>query len=380
MVTKIFMPRLSLTMKEGTVIQWYKREGETVTKGEPIVEVLSEKVTYDVEAPASGILRKILVPDGMEAPVNAVLAVIAAPGEEIREEEILVEAAPTPKAEKPITFKKPERLEKREERVPASPAAKRLAREYGVDLSQVRGTGPEGRIVEADVQRFIEQSLGLLPRVKEVVPLVGVRKTSAERVALSFRTAPHCTLMMEVDMSKAVEMRKRGFSYTEIIVKAVAKALREHPMLNSTLEDNTLKIFENINIGVAVETEKGLVVPIIRDADKKSLTEISSILKTLLEKARAGKLEKEDVTGGTFTITNLGMHEVFCFTPIINPPEAAILGVGKIFQKPIVLGERIQTKPTMVLSLTFDHRIVDGAPAARFLKEIKRYLEEPELL
>lgn len=367
MPTKVFMPRLSLTMKEGTVVQWYKREGETVMKGEPLVEVLSEKVTYDVEAPASGVLRKILVPDGEEAPVNAVLAVITAPEEEFREEELVVEATPA-------TVGKPERIR-------ATPAAKRLAREHGIDLLRVTGTGPEGRIVEADVRRFIEQVSGLLPRVRETVPLTGVKKTSAERVAQSFRTAPHCTLMMEVDMTKAMALKeKQGFSYTEILVKAVAKALREHPVVNSTLENDVLKIFGDINIGVAVATEKGLVVPVIRNADRKSLTEISTTLKTLQEKARTGKLEKEDVTGGTFTITNLGMYDVICFTPIINPPEAAILGVGKIFQKPVAAEGKTEFKPAMFLSLTFDHRIVDGAPAARFLRSIKHFLEAPELL
>jgi len=380
LVTKVFMPRLSLTMKDGTVIQWYKREGETVTKGEPLVEVLSEKVTYDVEAPASGILRKILVPDGMDAPVNAVLALITAPGEELSDEELLVETIPQPTIEKHITPTptKPEKLEKH---VPASPAAKRLAREHGIDLSQVVGTGPGGRIVEVDVQRFIEQTAGLLPKVKETIPLVGVKKTSAERVAQSFRTAPHCTLMMEVDMAKAVKFKEdSGFSYTAILIKAVAKALKEHPMLNSKLEENAIKIFEDINIGVAVATEKGLVVPVVRNTDEKSLTEISSTLRKLLEKAREGKLDREDVTGGTFTITNLGMYDVFCFTPIINPPEAAILGVGKIFDKPVIGEGQVKTEPAMILSLSFDHRIVDGAPAAQFLRKIKHYLESPELL
>jgi pyruvate dehydrogenase E2 component (dihydrolipoamide acetyltransferase) len=379
MVTKVFMPRLSLTMKEGTVIQWYKREGEAVTKGEPLVEVLSEKVTYDVEAPASGILRKILVPDGMDAPVNAVLALITAPGEEISDDELLAETAP-PAMEKPLTPAptKPEKLEKR---VLASPAAKRLAREYGIDLSQVVGTGPGGRIVEVDVQRFIEQTAGLLPKVKEIIPLVGVKKTSAERVAQSFRTAPHCTLMMEVDMARAVKFKEdSGFSYTAILIKAVAKALKEYPMLNSKLEENAIKIFEDINVGVAVATEKGLLVPVVRNTEEKSLTEISSTLQELLEKAREGKLDREDMTGGTFTITNLGMYDVFCFTPIINPPEAAILGVGKIFDKPVISEGQVKTEPAMILSLSFDHRIVDGAPAAQFLRKIKHYLESPELL
>ncbi|MDH5754296.1 MAG: 2-oxo acid dehydrogenase subunit E2 [Candidatus Bathyarchaeota archaeon] len=363
MVTKVVMPRLSLTMKEGTVGKWYKKEGDIVEKGKPIVEVLSEKATYDLEAPASGILRKILVEEGVDAPVNAVLAVITAPDELFSETEILAEV--------------PQTVEEAEKRVFASPAAKRLAREYGIDLSLVKGSGPEGRIVEEDVRRLVEETRGILPKVKEVIPLSGFRKTSAERVSLSFKTAPHSTIMMEVDVSKATELHEKlEVSYTAILVKAVAKALTEHPIINSTLEGNQIKIFEDVNVGVAVATEYGLVVPIIHNADRKSLKEIDATIKELTEKARQGKLTREDLSGGTFTITNLGMYGVEFFTPIINPPEAAILGVGKIVEKPVVISGKIETKPFMTLSLSYDHRIVDGAPAAEFLRKIKEKIEE----
>jgi pyruvate dehydrogenase E2 component (dihydrolipoamide acetyltransferase) len=369
------MPRLSLTMKEGTVIQWFKREGDPVKKGEPLVEVLSEKVTYDVEAPATGILRKILAEEGVDVPVAGTLGIITEPDEPLPEIEEAVTVAPPERIEEEVPV--PEKIAKKaRERVIASPAAKRLAREHGIDLAKVKGSGPQGRIVEADVKRYIEETVTLAPRVREVIPLTGIRKTTAERVSMSARTAPHSTITMEVDMSNAAKLREEtGASYTDILVKAVAKALEEHPGLNSTLHNDQIKIYEDINIGVAVATEKGLVVPVIRNADKKSLTQIASTLKELVERAREGKLAKEDVTGGTFTITNLGMYGVEVFIPIINPPEAAILGIGKVTEKPVVEDKEIKIKPTMHLSLSFDHRIIDGAPAAKFLQRVKQILE-----
>jgi len=360
------MPRLSLTMKEGTVVQWFKKEGETVMKGEPLVEVLTEKVTYDIEAPVSGVLRKILAFEGIEVPVAEVLGVITAPDEQLAEE-IIVEI-PTKAAEEV------------EERVLASPAAKRLAKEYDIDIAQVKGTGPEGRIVEEDVKKFAEESK-TGPRVREVIPLTGIRKTAAERVTLSAKTAPHSTITMEVDMTNATRLREeKQVSYTDILVKAVAKALIEHSIVNSSLDKEQIKIFEDINIGVAVAIEKGLVVPVIHNADKKSLKEIASTLNDLIEKARTSKLSKEELAGGTFTITNLGMFGVEIFTPIINPPETAILGVGKVVEKPVIVNKEIAIKPMMYLSLSYDHRVIDGAPAAQFLQKVKQYLENPHLL
>ncbi|MFQ6073866.1 MAG: dihydrolipoamide acetyltransferase family protein [Candidatus Bathyarchaeia archaeon] len=376
MVTKVVMPRLSLTMKEGTVVNWFKKEGETVKKGEPLVEVLSEKVTYDVEAPASGVLRKILAVEGDDVPVAGTLGVIAEPDEPLPEIEEVATAVPPERVEEVAPLPEREMAKKVRERVLASPAAKRLAREHGIDLTKVKGSGPEGRIVEADVRAYLEEEAALAPRVREVIPLTGIRKTTAKRVSLSARTAPHSTITMEVDMSNTVKLREeRQVSYTDILVKAVAQALEEHSILNSTLVGEQIKIYEDINIGVAVATEKGLVVPVIRNANRKSLTEIASTLRGLVEKAREGKLSIEDVTGGTFTITNLGMYEVEVFIPIINPPEAAILGVGKITEKPVIINKEMRIKPVTYLSLSYDHRIVDGAPAAKFLRRVKQILE-----
>ncbi|HKZ93092.1 MAG TPA: dihydrolipoamide acetyltransferase family protein [Candidatus Bathyarchaeia archaeon] len=374
MVTRVVMPRLSLTMKEGTVVQWFKREGDVVQKGEPLVEVLSEKVTYDVEAPESGVLRKILSGEGSNVPVDQPLGLIAGANELITKEATLPEPMlPTTEAA-PVV--EPQKSEQVEARVPASPAARRLAKELGVDLTQVSGKGPESRIVEDDVRRFAEQ-IGVKPRIRETIELSGIRKTTAERLSLSARTAPHSTIIMEVDMSKAAKLRQETrLSYTEMLVKAVAKALREHRVLNATLDGEQIKVFEDINVGIAVATEDGLIVPVIRNADGKSLNEIASMANELADKARQGKLSREDLTGGTFTITNLGRYDVDVFIPIINPPETAILGVGRVVEKPVAVNGQVALKPVAQLSLAYDHRIVDGAPAAQFLKTVKRIMEE----
>jgi len=371
LVTQVVMPRLSLTMKTGTVVQWFKKEGETVQKGEPLVEVLSEKVTYDVEAPESGVLRKILAFEGTDVPVAEAIGLIAAPDEQIQETQVTVATT-----EETIIPAVPEKeLTEIEERVVASPAAKRLAREHGVDLSKVVGTGPEGRIVEDDVKRLIEAVAGA-PRVREVIPLTGIRKTTAERLTKSFQTAPHSTVSMDVDMTEARRLHEETqASYTDILVKAVAEVLKEHSIINSTLDGEQIKVYEDINVGVAVATEKGLIVPVVHNADRLSLKEISSVVKSLVEKARDGKLTKEDLTGGTFTVTNLGMYGVDFFIPIINPPETAILGVGRVAEKPVVVNKTIEVKPIMNLSLAYDHRVVDGAPAAQFLRRVKQLLE-----
>ncbi len=371
MVTKVVMPRLSLTMKTGTVIQWFKREDETVQKGEPLVEVLSEKITYDVEAPASGILRKILAEEGLDVPVDKAIGLIGSAEEPIPQETVEPESIPESVTTGPTVSKS----EEVSERVLASPAAKRLAKELNVDLNQVKGTGPEGRVVEGDVRSFAEQ-LGGKPRVQEVIPMVGIRKTTAERLSLSARTAPHSTVVMEVDMSNAARIhRETGGSYTEMLVKAVALALREHRIINATLDGEQIKVFEDVNVGLAVASEKGLVVPVVRDADTKTLTEVASVLQTLVEKARRGELTKDDVTGGTFTVTNLGMYGVDVFIPIINPPETAILGVGRVVDKPVAVDGQVTVRPMMQLSLAYDHRVVDGAPAAQFLQSVKKILE-----
>lgn len=371
------MPRLSLTMKTGTVIQWFKKEGETVEKGESIVEVLSEKVTYEVEAPESGVLRKVVADEGMELPVDAMLALIAEPDEDLDAIEIGIEPSlPELPKETIAVDSQPSKPSSAKKRILASPAAKRVAKEYNVDLEYVVGTGPEGRILERDVEQYLEER-AKTPRIREEIPLRGIRKATAERVATSFHTAPHSFIIMEVDMTEATKIRDEAkISYTAILVYSTAKALREFPAANSTLVDGKILVYEDINVGVAVSTERGLIVPVIWNADEKSLPRISSELKELAAKAREGKLSKEQLTGGTFTLTNLGMYNVDTFLPIINPPEAAILAAGRIVEKPVAGDGEIRIKPTMTLTLGYDHRIMDGAPAAQFLRKTKEAIEQ----
>jgi pyruvate dehydrogenase E2 component (dihydrolipoamide acetyltransferase) len=383
MATKIVMPKFSDTMIEGTIVKWLKKEGEIIKKGEPLVEVMGDKLTYEVEAPTSGVLLKVLAPEESVVPVNHVIAIIGEHSEELYEMEIPKKVKEESKEQ---AMPKKAKVKKIEPQVRASPAAKRLAREYNIDLMQVKGTGFEGRITEEDVKKFVEESK-VMRRVKEIIPLIGVRKVIAERMLHSARKAPHVTLMMEVDGSEIVKLRQEFLkktdvqvSYTDILVKAVAKALEEYPILNSTLENGQIKIFEDINIGVAVNTERGLVVPVVHNANKKSLIEIASILTKLIEKARKGILAETDLTGGTFTISNLGMLGVDAFTPIINPPECAILGVGRLTEKPVAAGGKIDVRPIISLCLSIDHRIVDGYPAAQFLGRLKTILENPTIL
>ena len=393
----VIMPRLDLDMEKGTVLEWMKRKGEEVKKGEPIVKIMSEKVTYEVDSPATGVLYEVLVQPDTEVPIGQVIGIIKEADDKTEDiERVVKEAreslarlleAKMPHVEKAVETMKIEVAAKRKpERVKISPLAKKLAEQHGIDITKIEGTGPGGRIVKKDVLRAIEELKAGIEEEAEVIPLTGVRKVVAERMAYSYRTAPHAILMVKVDMSEAIKLRQSfektknvRVSYNAIFVKAVTTALREYPLLNSTLQGDQIKLLKNINVGIAVAIEKGLIVPVIHDADKKSLGELTSIIFDLAERARQDKLSMSDVTGGTFTITNLGMFGIDAFIAIINPNQAAILAIGKITEEPRVVDGQIVIQPTVTLSLSFDHRIVDGAPAARFLNRIKEILENPFL-
>ena len=370
---KVIMPRMDVDMDSGVVVEWLKSEGEEVREGEPIVKVMSEKVTYEVPSPASGKLYRCVVKAGEEVPVATVIGIIMEEGDTAEELEKAVEEAKA--AVKPAA--------KEERRVLATPMARRLARQYGIDLTKVAGTGPGGRITKEDVLRLVEEAKAVGPKVARVIPLTGYRKSSAERLARSFREAPHASVSTVVDMTEAVRLREElkgkgvRVSYTAMVVKAVAKALREHPEVNSTYEDGVVKVWEDVNVCVAVATDEGLTAPVVRQADKLGLRELSDAIDDLAERARAKRLEKRDVEGGTFTVTNLGMYGVETFTPVINPPQAAILAVGRIAKRPMVVGDSLEVRDTAVLTLTFDHRVLDGVPAAEFLSRVKELLEDP---
>ncbi|HET7011301.1 MAG TPA: dihydrolipoamide acetyltransferase family protein [Anaerolineales bacterium] len=389
MAVKIVMPKLGMAMTEGVVVKWLKEDGASVRKEEPIATVMSKKITYQVVASADGILRHAAQIKETR-PVGAAIAYILALGEELPAEAAApspaVVAAPQAAAPAPAT------VAAKEEKpfVLASPAARRLALEKGIELMEVKGTGTGGRITEKDVLAFVETRQALPPTrppgaPPQAIPFIGMRQAVAQRMTESLQTMAQVTLLTEADVTEMVRMRERfkqrfDLTYTDIIVMAVATALKEHPLLNAALVGEEIQLLSEIHIGVAVALEDGLIVPVVRDADKKSLQDIAEETRRLAEGARAGSLTVDEVTGSTFTITNLGTYEVDGFTPIINPPEAAILGVGRIAEKPAVYRDEIAKRAMMALSLTFDHRLVDGAPAAAFLRRVKDSLEMPSLI
>jgi len=379
-------------MEEGLITKWLKSEGDAVSEGEAICEVETEKTTDEIQAPASGTLLKIVHREGMAVPVNAIIAVIGSEGEDISSiPELLGPAAPAPQ---PVPIKKAEPVrvmplvpEPSAERIRISPSARRLARERGVDITKIRGTGPGGRIVSEDILRASAQPEAALPTEEyKSTPLAGHRKVIADRLSLSARTAVHVPITMEVDMTSASKLKdereKAGVqvSYNDLIVKAAAAALAEFPAVNTMLLGQELRSMQEINVGIAVGSGEDLLVPVIRNAHRLSLDEISNSAKNLIERARTRTLTTREMSGGTFTVSNLGMYDVDLFAPVINPPETAILGVGRIAPRVVVLGENTVIRQLMTLTLVFDHRVIDGVLAAKFLQRVKQLLEAPEQL
>ncbi|MEM2211406.1 MAG: dihydrolipoamide acetyltransferase family protein [Nitrososphaerales archaeon] len=361
MVVIVRLPKLTWTMEEGLITRWLKNEGEMVNEGEVICEIETEKTVDEIKAPSSGILRKILIQSGNVAKVNQAIAIIGSPDEPL-----------------------PELIEFEERRIKISPVAKKLAEEYKLDVTKIKGTGPEGRITREDVLRAIgelkEKKIELPGRL---IPLSRMRKTIADRLSLSARSAIHVPITMDVDMYEVKKILdnylESGFkvTYTDVLIKVVATALKEYQKFNALFTENGILYVDNINIGVAVATDDGLIVPVIHNADNLNILEISKRLDELIEKARGKKLTTKETSGGTFTISNLGMYDVQMFAPIINPPEVAILGVGRVMDKPVVINGEITVRPTLTLTLVFDHRVADGAEAAKFLQRIKNIIEKP---
>lgn len=421
---------------ECVVVTWLKREGSAVEKDEVLLILQAEKVSFELPSPAAGQVIAILAqqgevvkkgqplarlevtervetlppapPQAAAAPARPVgevraspvakrlarernvdLSLVAGTGEEgrITEKDVLVfvEARQAKAAPPPAP--------------PASPVAKRMAREHNVDLAQVSGTGEGGRVTEKDVLAFVEAQGAkaappptpseamseAVPSAGKTLPLSGARGTIARRMHDSLQSMAQLTLHTEAEVTELVALRESlkahtPLTYTDLIVRACALALRQHPRLNATLEGETIRLLPQINIGLAVALDDGLIVPVIPAADQKSLAELAKLRTRLVERARAGQLTKEEISGGTFTVTNLGNYEIDAFTPIINPPEAAILGVGRVVEKVVIYQGKIAQRARITLSLTFDHRLVDGAPAAAFLQTIKQLLEAPEQL
>ena len=401
MVNRVLMPRMGSSMEQGKILRWLKKEGDRVEKGDMIAEIETEKVTIQIEAFASGFLRKIVAPEGATVPVGGLIAVIAGadepipPIEQLREGEA---AAPTPgparEAEPAHAAPAPVAPPAAPERVAASPVARRLAEELGVDLTQVRGTGPGGRVVKEDIEQFVAQKRAptappaperVTDRIEEV-PLSRIRQAIARQMTTSKQTVPHFYLTMEVDVTEAQRLRRQlnelvegesKVSVNDLVVVAAARALRKMPEVNASYAGDRIQRKHFVNIGVAVDTPEGLVVPVVHDADQKSLPEVSIDIKRLARGARERRLAAEDVEGATFTVTNLGMFGVEHFSGIINPPEGAILAVGAVETKPVVVDGAVIVADRMKLTLSGDHRVIDGAIGARFLQEVKALLEKP---
>lgn len=415
------MPSLGHTMEKGKIIEWLKHEGDMIAKGEPLVVIETDKVITEVESPADGVVLRIIVPSEEERPIGALLAVLGAQGEQVSEVElqqmlgpVAVQAPATPA---PVATSAPRASPRAEapardsgERLKISPIARKLADELGLDASTIQGTGPGGRITKDDVLQVAEAAKTAAPAavpvtttpgapapvptmgrlgVSSTIPLRGMRGRVAERMFQSWNTIPRVTEVMQVDMSATVAFREAmlgqweqqyglRISLNDMITKAVAMALRRQPRLNATLADQEVRLHDSINMGIAVNLDEGLIVPVIFNADQKNLGQIAREGRELAEKARAGRLQLDEISDGTFTITNLGTTGIELFTPIINPPQVAILGVGMVQRRPIVVGDALAIRPAVYLSLVFDHRAVDGVPAANFLQELKRLLEKPQ--
>jgi pyruvate dehydrogenase E2 component (dihydrolipoamide acetyltransferase) len=386
MATAVIMPKFGMAQEEATIVRWYKQEGEQVQQGEPLLEVMTDKVNMDVEAPASGVLLAAKYGVDEVVPVTVVIGYIGEQGEEIPEEQPQPMRAAPSKAI-PVSAAPQPAPKARPGKVKATPAARRLAREKGIDLSLVSGTGPDGLVRTEDVESFVPSEA---PVEGELVPLKGVRKIIAERMAASWQAAPHISFTVTIDMTDAEERRaawneKRAedearLSVTGLLIKAVADLLPRHRYLNASLRGEEVLLHDHVNVGMAVAREEGLIVPVLQEADGLTLEEIAVQCADLARRAREGKLSPDEVTGGTCTVSNLGMFGVEQFTAIINPPESAILAVGTLGREPVVIDESIVVRQRMRITLSVDHRIADGALAGQFLADLKTMLEKPEPL
>ncbi|WP_047152962.1 dihydrolipoamide acetyltransferase family protein [Aneurinibacillus tyrosinisolvens] len=410
MAVEVVMPKLGMAMKEGTVAFWNKQVGDSVEKGEAIASVNSEKIEIDVESPTEGTVLKITVPEGQGVPPGTVICYIGNPSEEVITNEASVEE------NKPqIEMKEAQRTDELHEsstlpisrddaRVKISPVARKMAQTANLELENIQGTGPGGRITKEDVEEAIKSSHSpeATPEKKEgnivnpvqleakgnQVPVSGMRKVIAARMQDSLRNSAQLTITMKVDVTDLIALQKQVASViqkrteakltvTDFVARAVVLSLKEHPQMNSAYIEDTIHFFDHIHLGIAVALEKGLVVPVIQHAESCTILELSKKSKELAARARQGQLTSEEMQGSTFTISNLGSYGVEHFTPILNPPEAGILGIGAAFDTPVYIDEELKIRRILPLSLTFDHRVLDGAPASTFLRTVKQYLEEP---
>ena len=398
MASQVILPRLGQGMESGTIVRWLKSEGEPVEKGEPLFELDTDKVTQEVEAEAAGVLLKIAVSEG-EVPVGQTVAFIGAEGEAVPE--VAASAAPQDEAKPsraesaPAVAQEEAAVASGNGRIKASPLARRMARERGIELSGIRGTGPDGRIVAEDIERAeAGQALAgntvlqapIAVGEVERAPLSNVRKTIARRLTEAWQI-PVFQLQASADMTRVnvlvARLRERDpdvrVTVTDVLAKVCAQALIRHREVNAEFTEEAILLHPTANVGLAVAAPQGLFVPVIRSAERLSLTEIAGVRADLVGRARENKLRAQDLEGGTFTISNLGMYAVESFTAVLNPPQAAIVAVGATEERVVPVDGGTAVRPMVTLTCTFDHRAVDGAPAAAFLQTLKESLEDPGL-
>ncbi|PGB02440.1 dihydrolipoamide acetyltransferase family protein [Bacillus toyonensis] len=395
MAVEVVMPKLGMAMKEGIITSWNIKAGDNVAKGELIASINSEKIEIEIEAPADGTVLDIAVSEDEGVPPGTVICYIGKPNEQVAvyetvhaTENFIPKVAPQ-NVQHPEPYAE-ERSKK--QRIKISPVAKKMATVENLEISTLIGTGPGGRITKADVLKVLEEKVAtpetFVKEESKVIPVTGMRKAIANRMQASLQNSAQLTLTMKVDVTDLVASHKEiaevvqkrydnKLSITDLVSRSVVLALQEHKEMNSAFVDDAIHQFEHVHLGMAVALENGLVVPAIRFANNLSLVELSKEIKNVAQKARAGSLNSDDMQGTTFTISNLGSFGIEYFTPVLNTPETGILGVGAIEHVPVYKGKKIKKGSMLPLSLTFDHRVLDGAPAAAFLCSIKQYLEEP---
>ncbi|MSQ40153.1 MAG: 2-oxo acid dehydrogenase subunit E2 [Dehalococcoidia bacterium] len=418
MATRVVMPQMGYDMKQGTVVRWLKREGEPVQRGEAIAEIETDKAIVVMQAYASGVLSHIVASEGAVVPVGQLIAIIGAPDEATPPEWLQATSAPSLAAMLTRAATPVEALPEpaAAERARSSPLARRLAQEHGVDLGQIRGSGPGGRIVEEDVRAHLAQQkapvqpaapgpMGVAPPRSAITPVAAaslegapaqvvelsrMRQAIARITTRANQEVPHfyvtttvhmdAAMALRQDLNQALEGQGVRVSVNDLIIKACTLALQKHPILSSSYQEGRLLVHPGVNIGVAVAIEGGLIVPVVAGCDKKSLVEVARAAHEVIQRAQEGKLTEAEYTGGTFSISNLGMYDVDHFTAIIFPPQAAVLAVGSVQKQPVVVGEQVKVAQVMKVTLSVDHRVADGVQAAQFLGEVKRVLEHPAVL
>ena len=395
MASEVKLPRLGQGMEAGTITKWLKSEGDTVAKGEPLFEIDTDKVTQEVESDYEGVLLRIALPEG-EAPVGQTIAWIGEAGEETPEpgpaQPNQVREAPEPGSAEPNQVREVASSNGGDTRIKASPLARRIARERGIDLASLRGTGPDGRIVAEDVERgaVAAPEPPLVPTWHkdevEAVPLTNIRKTIARRLTAAWQ-APVFQLTVTADMTRANDLVAAArelnpdvrVTVTDLLAKLCAQALMRHRDVNVQYTDDALLRFPTANVGIAVAAPQGLVVPVLRSVEQRTLAEVAAARADIVGRARESKLTAQDLEDGTFTISNLGMFGIEQFVAVLNPPQAAILAVGATIDTPVVHGGAVEVRPVMAMTLTVDHRAVDGATGADFLRTVKQFVEDPAL-